>query len=443
MSKYDSGFFYDKKQNDGGLVYDYKTYNIVLNLFDSFYVSENITNLSCLIMKREQMSMADLNNMLCTKDLKDTLQLDEETFSILVFIEKMETIQTYDVFTNILAKVYQYENGLTLLEELNTIALNSIAENINLSETSYVKAFLEMAQELELEEAKQLFAYLYQFETVGVTDFDIDTAISDFYIGKDESLDNRFDNWLVPFDLLLAPRQSRITIMPPTESTQISIPYADGSITQDTIYTNRNWNLVGYSMQNLSVAEKEALKEKITELLDMTKNETQTLTFSKNNMSFDVKYQGELDIEEAPTWIKATIPLEVSPYGKELFVQQVWGDGILINNGHADLGVKVMISGECVNPNFYLGSTEFLWTGTVPSGKTLVIDNESRTCYLVDELGEKEEAFQNLTKGDTFSILPKGTQMVVRSETESTKDNIYIEYQPRYLWKDVVDEGEE
>ncbi len=442
MSKYDSGFFYDKKQNDGGFAYDYKSYSTVLNLFDSVYVSENITNLSCLIMKREQMSMTDLNNMLCMKDLKDTLKLDEETFSILVFIEKMETIQTYDVFTNILAKVYQYENGLTLLEELNTIALNSIAENINLSETSYVKAFLEMSQELELDEAKQLFAYLYQLETVGVTDFDIDTAISDFYIGKDESLDNRFDNWLVPFDLLLAPRQSRITIMPPTESTQISIPYADGSITQDTIYTNRNWNLVGYSMQNLSVAEKEALKEKITELLDTTKNETQTLTFSKNNMSFDVKYQGELDIEEAPTWIKATIPLEVSPYGKELFVQQIWGDGIMINNGHADIGAKVMISGVCVNPHFYLGSTEFLWTGTVPSGKTLVIDNESRTCYLVDELGEKEEAFQNLAKGDTFSILPKGTQMVVRSETESTKENIYIEYQPRYLWKDAVEEEE-
>ena len=439
MSKYDKKLKYDKGQGHGGLSYDYKIYKIIIHVFDSLKTEDYRSNIYCMILKREEMTLKDLGDMLCNKHLKDSLNLSEETLNILVFIEKMETIKAKDVFFEILARIYSYDNGLKLVEELNALAMNSVSDSIELSDSSYLEVLISKSEELGFNEARELLVYLQKFETLGISDVDIDTAISDFFIGKAEGLDDRFDNYLIPFDLLLAPRQSTITIMPPTESSQISIPYADGSITQDTIYTNRNWELVGYSMQNMSIHEKEALKEKITELLDETKNKTKKLTLSKNQLSFDVKYQGELDIEEAPTWIKASIPLEVSPYGTELFVQKVWGDGILINKGHADIGVKVIINSGCVNPNFFIGSTEFLWSGVVPKDTKLIIDNENRTCYLEDELGRKSQALKNLVKGDDFCILKKKSQMVVRCENKSTTDNIYIEYQPKYLWKDAVE----
>ena len=440
MAKYDNGFKYDKKQSNGGLSYDYRTIKILIQLFDGFKTDDNMNNIYCLILKREEMTLEDFANMTCNKNIRDDLKLSEETLNLLVFIEKMETIKAKDVFFEILARIYSYDNGLKMVEELNLLAMNTVSERINFLERTWIDVFVEKADELGLKEAKELLIYLQKFETLGISDIDLDTAVTDFFIGKTDGLDDRFDNYLIPFDLLLAPRQSTITIMPPTESSQISIPYADGSITQDTIYTNRNWELVGYSMQNMSIHEKEALKEKITELLDETKNKTKKLTLSKNQLSFDVKYQGELDIEEAPTWIKASIPLEVSPYGTDLFVQKVRGDGILINKGHADIGVKVTIESGCVNPNFFIGSTEFLWSGVVPKDTKLIIDNENRTCYLEDGLGTKTQALKNLAKGDDFCILKKKSQMVVRCENKSTRDKIYIEYQPKYLWKDVVDE---
>ncbi len=596
MSKYDNGLKYDFKIENGGLAYDYKLYQLIINLFEGIYVNDDSKELVTYLLKTERVTLQDALLSMAYPTMTDSLRTtDSDGLSVSALLEHLESIGLLQDFAYLLATISIIDNNLNLVEELNQFAeimlqedysvtdfekqnfyegteidivstnvgytydmlikgslslvegefsnisgdlvlycesedgdttdsitfedieLNSIGEvydyifigniyqwigkrdyedgdedledvvtdytstyylldtpiitslertelkietatifvsTIGTENQPYISfyttksqvelmALASKAEELGFTEVQSMLAFLNKLEVVGISDLDEPkTATSDYYIGTDDTMDGRFNTWLSPFDMLVDPRQSSLGIMPPVEHTQIDLPYTDGSIFQDAKYTNRIFNLVTYSMQGLSAMQKETLKAQIVELLANTKTEPKRLTFSSNSLTFDVRYSGEVGFEEAPSWIKAEIPFEAQPYGYKQFAEEVNGDGIIVNDGHADLGVKVEIRDGCVIPNFTIGGTEFTWDGTVPSGNKLVIDNEDKTCYLVDALGNKTQALQKLTDGSSFRTIPKGTQAVVQCLNDSTRSHLHIEYQPKYLWKgaDLIDE---
>lgn len=223
--------------------------------------------------------------------------------------------------------------------------------------------------------------------------------------------------------------------MPPTESTNIDIPSVDGSIVQETVYKNRFFNLVGYTLGELSPTQRDELKVKITDLLHETKKESKSLTFEKNDMTFDVKYSGEGDIvTETNGYLRFELPFDVSPFGRKQYAEEIFGDGVIMNDGKTDLGVEVKIKGGCINPNFVIDDTTFLWEGTVPENKTLIINNANKTCYLFNEDGTHEQAMKQLVQGNRFKIVENGDSAIVRCLNDSTLSNLSIVYSSLHLW---------
>lgn len=233
---------------------------------------------------------------------------------------------------------------------------------------------------------------------------------TDFIIGAVGEQDTAYD-WFTPLDMIVHWDSSQFQIMPQSESDYIEMPNVDGSIPENTTYTNRNFNIVLYSRDGLTIQEKYELKKRIVELLDSTKNQYKRLSLQPSENYFDVKYSGSPDIKEGPSFVKATLPFEVKPYGHPFFTQTVTGSGTLTNNGLKTSGPIIKIKGRAENPSFNFGGTTYTWNGTLALDDTLVIDNDSMLCYVVSESGRKTNGlaklshdFKKLEPGQSVSI---------------------------------------
>ncbi len=308
-----------------------------------------------------------------------------------------------------------------------------VFDQINMQDGTSVAAFLDILDDIGISDVLSTFAHIPVSDSVEITDGIPRVAESDFYIGGAEDRDPR-KKWFMPFDTFLSPVESEIQIMPSTESTYIDLPNVDGTVIKDTLYTNRFFNIVSYSMQGLSVTQLNEMKSHIAELLDRTRNESQQLSIQENDMTFDVKYSGGAEVREGHGWLRATVPFEVSPYGKTLFSEQFYGDGTITNTGAKPIGAIFTLSAGCVNPNFTVGTLEFLWEGTVPEGYKLIIDADKSICYLIDGFGNRINAITDLTKGGEFFKLNLNESAKLTCLNSSTLASIVTDYSPMYLW---------
>ena len=325
---------------------------------------------------------------------------------------------------------------LSLKEAFQRFGNVQIADNFRFQETEKITGIVETIDEILMRDDVIELINLIKFsDSLNLVDREPRKAVTDFVIGKIDGLDNRYIG-ISPFDMYYIERESDIPVMPTTESTYIDIPNVDGSIVQNTIYTNRFMSLVLASVQGLQPDELEIIKQKITKILDSTKDEHKLLTDSRNDTTFEVKYSGSAIVQQGASWIKATIPFEAKPYGRRTFPYEFSGNGIILNNGDNNVGAIITIDSGCINPNFKIGDVEFLWSGTVPQNKKLVIDNENLTCYLVSKLNSDltENAMTNLTKGSEFIKVKKGKSLTLTCLNNSTLSKIETMYNPLILW---------
>jgi hypothetical protein len=225
--------------------------------------------------------------------------------------------------------------------------------------------------------------------------------------------------------------QSVIPRAPEAESDEIQIAGVDGETLEHTRYRNRQFKVVAWSEDDLTQVEKDALVRQITEILDATKNETKTLTFARTGVSFDVKYDGELGVEEGPSFLRAIIPLTASAYGYNRFEKQLNGSGLIQNSGIARVGVINRIAGECENPSFSMGDVDISWTGTIPAGSYLFIDHGKEVCYLQDSFGVKTNARQYLN--GEFVKIPVGGTIIITANS-CTEEHLVTTWFDRFLW---------
>ena len=144
-----------------------------------------------------------------------------------------------------------------------------------------------------------------------------------------------------------------------------------------------------------------------------------------------MKYDGELGVEEGPSFLRATIPLTASAYGYNRFEKQLIGSGLIQNTGIARVGVVNRIAGECVNPAFSMGDVDIAWTGTVPANSYLYIDHGKEVCYLEDEFGNRTNARQHLV--GEFVKIPVGGTIIITAN-ECTEQHIVTTWYDKLLW---------
>lgn len=426
---YNKLFKYNFKIADRGAIYNSAGIEVLVDLFEFLKLFDSDIKIIAQKLITEKISLSDFMSSFIFLNESDQFYFEESKKNSALF-NLIEKQGVSDVFSNLLVSLFILDKQSTIdeIKELNAIIENE--ESLNFSDLDYVESIIYITDKYGLEEAKKIFAYLYQYDSLRATDREPKTAVSDFVIGKIENYDRAFD-WIVPFNMKVNWQNSSIQVMPQTESSYIDMPEKDGSIIENTIYKNRLFSIVAYSELGLSVYEKEQLKRDIAQILDATKNSPKKLTFMASETSFDVQYSGAAEVTEGPSFVKATIPLESSPYGYPLFEQEVYGTGLIVNDGDADSGCVHKIYAGAVNPSFRLGTITYTWSGTVPENTTLVIDHNNYTCYLESVKGTKTNAIDKLT-GD-FQTIPKGTSIAITA-FGNTGNYLVTNFKEKILW---------
>ncbi len=431
MANYNTGKKYNFTAETGGLKYNSAQFAVMINLFETINASDNVKGLTVRNILEEKANVFDKVTQYAFHEFSDLFSFnDNHNVSVLQSI--VEKINIKDPFESVVVNLYLKEKtgALDNLKQLN--ALLSTSEKIKAEDISSVDALISATEKFGLKEAKDVFAAIKQYEYAKVTDRSPRKAISEFVIGQVDGKDQA-NEYFVPLNMIFDPERSSIQVMPQTETTYIEMPYADGSIPENTVYKNRFFNIVAWSQDGLTTAQKEQLKLDITRVLDSTKNKSKKMTFQKANVSFDVMYSGSAEIKEGPSFVKATLPFEASPYGYPLFDQIIYGSGLIMNRGAVDVGVVNEISGGCKNPSFQIGSVNYSWDGTVPINCKLIIDHEALMCYLESTSGVRENALPKLT--GEFQTIPAGQSIQITAD-EQTKNYLATTVKEKILWND-------
>lgn len=427
---FNRGFKYNFSATDGGAIYNSSTVKVLVNLFETINMIDSYAELIVKRLLSDNIPISEFMYMYVLHTKSDSFEIGEQNFQYYAFFDFLETQKISDIFSDLVISIY-LTDGRKIIDEISELnALVEENENFDFSSLPNVKALIPITDKYNLEELEKIFAYISQFDNLRGTDKEPRTAVTDFLIGTSDDKDSAYD-WIMPFDLKIDWKSSSIQVMPQTESSYIDMPGVDGSIVEDTIYKNRVFSIVAFSDLGLSISEKEQLKREITQILDATKNETKKLTFMHSDTSFDVKYSGSADIVSGPSYIKATIPFESGPYGYHLFDQEVYGTGLIVNDGDQDVGCVHKISSGAVNPSFQLGTITYSWAGIVPDHTTLYIDHNNYTCYLESVEGTRENALDKLS--GEFQVIPKGTSMAITA-FGNTGDYLVTTLKEKILW---------
>ena len=429
MAKYNEGHVYNASTDENGFFYNGLTYAKILQLRENVNLADSLprTTAKLLIVEYQKIKDALLFNALFK--FNDEFEFSDKS-TVDVLFDIIEPLNIDETFSQLLALAF-LNDKFNIFDQVKQLVTFIQQEEISTKDIVDLKTFFSLLDEQGLDDlSHSLDISLAIHEILGATDKEPKKAISDFLVGAIENLDQAYD-WLVPLYLKIDWASTEIQVMPETETTTIEMPGTDGSIVEDTTYKDRMFQLVGFSEQGLTKQQKEDLKADITEVLNATKNQTKKLTIQSRGTSFDVKYDGQANITEGPSYVKATIPFRASPYGYETFEHELDGRGLIDNYGVADMGTIHKIKGPIQNPKFVLGDKTFTWNGAVPEDKTLVINNGMLTCYLVDALGNKTNARADL-EGEFYKI-PAG-QSVVLNADDNTAENMVTTWAIRLLW---------
>lgn len=243
-------------------------------------------------------------------------------------------------------------------------------------------------------------------------------------------LDPAFD-YLLPFGLKIDAKNTTLQVMPESEVVAVSSPGTDGEMIADVVYKSRLFTIVGYSELGLSQTEKEELKTKIANLLATTKEESKSLLVQSRGTKFDVRYMGGAEIAEGPSFVKATIPLWTSVYGKKLFSHDVLGSGLLKNDGAIPVGPRIFVVGPCNPFSFVIGGETYRYSSSVPVNCKLFIDFEMKSVWLEDAVGSK----QNMLKyfDGKFQKIPAQGSLVI-TVPDAIKNQLHTTYSDNVLW---------
>lgn len=426
---YNKSLKYNFSIPDGGATYNSAGIEVLVNLFETLKFLDSHGKVIVQRLITEKIFLSDFMEWFVFQNESEYFHLDE-TINNFALFDLIDNQGVSDVFSNLLISLFLLDKQQTVdeIRELNAIIEKE--EVFDFTDTPIIEALVKIADEYGLEEAEKILAYISQFDTVRATDKEPRKAISDFLIGQVEDYDRAFD-WIIPFDMKVNWRDSSIQVMPQTESSYIDMPEKDGSIIENTVYKNRLFSIVAYSELGLSISEKEQLKREIAQILDATKNNPKKLTFMASNMSFDVQYSGSAEITEGPSFVKATIPFESAPYGYPLFDQEVYGTGLLVNDGDEDSGCVHKISSGAVNPSWQLGTITYTWSGTVPEDTTLFVDHNNYTCYLETVEGTRTNVIDKLT--GEFQTIPKASSVAITA-LRNTGDYLITTLKEKILW---------
>jgi len=147
---------------------------------------------------------------------------------------------------------------------------------------------------------------------------------------------------------------------------------------------------------------------------------TQTLTFADEpGKVYYVRYAGKIDVTKHPYAREFTIPFRMcSPFIVSATQNQLIGSGTATNAGNVATPFILTVQGPVTNPSVVVAGYTMTYTGTVASGKSLIIDTDKLTAIY-----DGANALPNYN--GVFPKLQPGNNSVTAAAAGTTKLNWY------------------
>jgi len=191
-------------------------------------------------------------------------------------------------------------------------------------------------------------------------------------------------------------------LLPDSKLYREEIPGRQGSINLGRSFKPRVFELKVANSTDPSTREK--LKRALAGWLNPL-NGPKPLVFAEDlEKTFYVKYAGRIDLDQWPNWMEITIPFKAgNPYAIGSFEQVHTGSGTIANEGNVATSLIIELAGSATNPSVTVGDSVLTWTGTIPSGQTLLIDTGKMKVTLNGQnaLGNYSGGFPKLQPGQT------------------------------------------
>lgn len=263
----------------------------------------------------------------------------------------------------------------------------SVISSVNIAETGLASELVSVASSV-----------LVQDSGIG-DDFGVSIAGAFFVIDS--------ENILNPLGVLVE-GDSRYDTFPALKEFVEVIPGKHGEISFGNKLGNGLFELNVVSANGMTPEQKEEFKRLCAKYLNPI-NGSKPLIFGNDiEKTYHVKYAGKIDPTQYADWLKFTIPFKITnPYIIGSFEKKSIGSGTLVNNGNVETGLIIEISGSITNPTITIGDKTITYTGTIATGKTLVIDTENMTAKIDDA-----NVLDNLSDGLPFMLQPGSASVV-------------------------------
>jgi predicted phage tail component-like protein len=213
----------------------------------------------------------------------------------------------------------------------------------------------------------------------------IDKIIANDYVRKAET------HFIVDSDNILQPLGIKVAkvsegILPFTKDYTEEIPGMHGEYYLKSELKGKAIEFEVVTPDGLTPEVKSKLKEKFMQYLNPTKNEEKPLTFSDDlEKQYLVRYSGNIDIDNYPSWFKFVIPFKMSnPIIRGSFDNILIGSGTITNEGNTNANMIININGLADNPTIEIDGQTLIYNGTIEYGQTVVIDTEKKTVMMGD-----------------------------------------------------------
>ena len=266
-----------------------------------------------------------------------------------------------------------------------------------LSEPELIECTEEQTQILEQLNNLYLYEginYLYSTDEISpIFKVFYDKIVNDFRFYLSENGKLVFPNENISF--LCSISESSIPSMPEALETSATIAGRDGDVPLSTTYGPMSFELVLYTEDNLTPEEK--LKQEIflNRFCNLIKNNTETFALELAQKFYKIKYNGLLNKENYPKFLRFTLPFKSSKsFAYDVKKHIIYGNSTVESNTIEPTGFECVIKGPAIKPIISLNDYSIEYNNTILDDESLIIDTNNSTAVLVNSEGTRVNAMR-------------------------------------------------
>lgn len=243
------------------------------------------------------------------------------------------------------------------------------------------------------------------------------------YISSEGYLINNESN----IKLLIDFNESNLPSMPEATESSIRAAGRNGDIVLATTYEPMTFDIVCYTEDNLTQAEKTIEEKKINKFLNSIKNKTITLAFENDRKFYNVKYSGALVTTNFPKHLKFSIPLKSSEsYGKDLIEKSIVGNDTGESDTIENAGALITINGPAIKPIISLNDYSIEYDMDILEGAKIEIDSSKSTITHINSDGIKTNVMKYYNH--QFPKIENGTNQLKILSGISNANNVMVKW---------------